>query len=81
MPREGVLTLKDLVRREVTFNWSLEQDHVIQRQDGSFIYHLASVVDDYDFRITHVLRAEEHLPNTPRQVFMVQALGYPLPMY
>jgi glutamyl-tRNA synthetase len=81
MPRDGVLVLKDLIRGEVTFTWSLEQDHVVQRQDGSFIYHLASVVDDHDFRITHVLRAEEHLPNTPRQVFMVQALGYPLPVY
>jgi glutamyl-tRNA synthetase len=81
MPREGLLVLRDLVRGEVTFTWALEQDHVVQRQDGSFIYHLASVVDDYDFGVTHVLRAEEHLPNTPRQVFIIQALGYPLPVY
>ncbi len=57
--------------------WAQEADHVIQRGDGSFIYHLANVVDDRDFEITHVIRAEEHLSNTPRQVFMVQALGYP----
>jgi glutamyl-tRNA synthetase len=61
--------------------WQQEADHVIQRGDGSFIYHLANVVDDFDFRITHVIRAEEHLSNTPRQVFMVQALGYPMPAY
>jgi glutamyl-tRNA synthetase len=42
---------------------------------------LASVVDDYDFRITHVVRAVEHLPNTPRQIFIAQSLGYPLPIY
>ena len=48
---------------------------------ASFIYHLANVVDDHDFDITHVIRAEEHLSNTPRQVFIVQALGYPLPAY
>ncbi|HTU24624.1 MAG TPA: glutamate--tRNA ligase family protein, partial [Pirellulales bacterium] len=44
-------------------------------------YHLASVVDDYDFEITHVIRAEEHLSNTPRQIFIAQSLGYALPEY
>lgn len=81
MPREGSLVLHDLVRGEVVFEWAREQDHVIQRADGSCLYHLASVVDDYDFEITHVIRAEEHLSNTPRQVFIAQALGYPLPAY
>ncbi len=81
MPREGKLVLADLVRGDVEFEWAQEADHVIQRGDGSFIYHLANVVDDRDFEITHVIRAEEHLSNTPRQVFMVQALGYPLPKY
>ncbi|HEY2745387.1 MAG TPA: glutamate--tRNA ligase [Polyangia bacterium] len=81
MPREGKLVLADLVRGDVEFEWAQEADHVIQRGDGSFIYHLANVVDDRDFQITHVIRAEEHLSNTPRQVFMVQALGYPLPRY
>jgi glutamyl-tRNA synthetase len=81
MPREGKLALPDLVRGIVEFEWAQEADHVIQRTDGSFIYHLANVVDDHDFGITHVIRAEEHLSNTPRQVFMVQALGYPQPQY
>jgi glutamyl-tRNA synthetase len=81
MPREGKLVLPDLVRGTVEFEWAQEADHVIQRSDGSFIYHLANVVDDHDFGITHVIRAEEHLSNTPRQVFMVQALGYPMPRY
>ena len=81
MPRQGKLLLPDLVRGDVEFQWEQEADHVIQRGDGSFIYHLANVVDDRDFEITHVIRAEEHLSNTPRQLFMVQALGYPVPAY
>lgn len=81
IPREGKLVIDDLIRGEVTFDWAMEQDHVIQRADGSCLYHLANVVDDYHFGITHVIRAEEHLSNTPRQIFIAQSLGYPLPRY
>ncbi|MEN6493766.1 MAG: glutamate--tRNA ligase [Thermoguttaceae bacterium] len=81
MPREGKLVLNDLIRGQVEFEWAQEQDHVVQRADGSCLYHLASVVDDYELEITHVIRAEEHLSNTPRQVFIIQSLGYPLPTY
>ncbi|MES1204437.1 MAG: glutamate--tRNA ligase [Pseudomonadota bacterium] len=81
MPREGKLVIADLVRGDVEFEWAREADVVIQRSDGSFIYHLANVVDDHDFGITHVIRAEEHLSNTPRQVFIAQSLEYALPAY
>ena len=81
MPDEGELVLNDLVRGEVRFPWASEQDHVIQRGDGTYLYHLATVVDDFDMQITHVIRAEEHLSNTPRQIFMAQQLGYPLPEF
>lgn len=81
MPREGYCRFRDLIRGDVEFAWSMEQDHVVQRADGSVLYHLASVVDDEDFRITHVIRAEEHLSNTPRQIFIAQSLGYTLPHY
>jgi glutamyl-tRNA synthetase len=81
MPRAGVCRIADLVRGEVEVEWALEQDHVVQRADGSVLYNLASVVDDYDMEISHVIRSEEHLSNTPRQVFIAQALGYPLPKY
>jgi len=81
MPRTGGLVIDDLVRGQVRFEWAQEQDHVVQRADGTCLYHLATVVDDHDFRISHVIRAEEHLSNTPRQVFMAQQLGYPLPRY
>jgi glutamyl-tRNA synthetase len=81
MPREGKCIIDDLVRGRCEFDWDKEQDHVIQRADGTCLYHLASVVDDDDFKITHVIRAIEHLPNTPRQVFIAQSLGYELPKY
>ena len=75
MPREGQFVLNDLVRGEVRVDWASEQDHVIQRADGTCLYHLATVVDDHDMQISHVIRAEEHLSNTPRQVFMFEKLG------
>ncbi len=81
MPRQGTLVIRDLVRGNVEIQWAGEQDHVIQRADGSCLYHLASVVDDHDFQITHVIRAEEHLSNTPRQIFIAHSLGYDLPSY
>lgn len=81
MPREGKVVIKDHIRDNVEFDWAREQDHVVRRADGTCLYHLASVVDDYDFQITHVIRAEEHLSNTPRQVFIAQSLGYALPEY
>ncbi|MCI0334175.1 MAG: glutamate--tRNA ligase [Planctomycetes bacterium] len=81
MPREGQFVLNDLVRGEVRVDWASEQDHVIQRADGSCLYHLATVVDDNDMQISHVIRAEEHLSNTLRQVFMFERLGYELPQF
>jgi glutamyl-tRNA synthetase len=81
MPRDGSCQFHDHIRGDVAFQWSQEQDHVIQRADGTCLYHLASVVDDHDFAITHVIRAVEHLSNTPRQVFIAQSLGYVLPEY
>jgi len=81
MPSSGRLDLDDLVRGRVEFDWEREQDHVIQRQDGTFLYHLASVVDDAEMGITHIIRAEEHLSNTPRQVFILHALSKPVPKF
>ena len=81
MPREGQCVIQDLIRGEVVVEWASEQDHVIARADGSPLYHLASVVDDHELKITHVVRAAEHLPNTPRQIFIAQSLGYELPEY
>ena len=81
MPREGTCQIDDEVRGQVEFPWESEQDIVIQKANGSCLYHLASVVDDHDFEISHVIRAEEHLSNTPRQIFIIESLGYPRPAY
>jgi glutamyl-tRNA synthetase len=81
MPREGVCRFHDHIRGDIVVEWAREQDHVIQRADGTCLYNLASVVDDHDMRITHVIRSEEHLSNTPRQIFIAQGLGYELPEY
>jgi glutamyl-tRNA synthetase len=81
MPREGVCELFDHVRGEVKVQWAGEQDIVIQRSDGTVTYNLANVVDDFDMKITHVIRAEEHLSNTPRQIFIAEGLGYSRPTY
>ena len=81
MPRDGALVIDDKVRGRVEFAWEREQDHVIQRADGSCLYHLASVVDDHGLAMTHVIRAEEHVSNAPRQAFIALSLGYELPTY
>ncbi len=81
MPREGSCRFTDLVRGDVEFEWAREQDHVIRRADGTVLYHLASAVDDIEMGITHVIRAEEHLSNTPRHLFMTRGLGAEPPAY
>ena len=81
MPREGFCQYHDHIRGQMQVAWLTEQDHVIQRADGTCLYNLANVVDDFDMQISHVIRAEEHLSNTPRQIFIAQGLGYPLPEY
>lgn len=81
MPREGSCKFRDHIRGDMDVPWASEQDHTIARGDGSVLYNLANIVDDYDMQITHVIRAEEHLSNTPRQIFMIDALGWPRPVY
>ena len=81
MPSAGSLVIDDLVRGKVEFEWQREQDHVIMRADRTFLYHLASIIDDHAMGISHIIRAEEHLSNTPRQVFILQSLGYELPRF
>jgi glutamyl-tRNA synthetase len=81
MPREGACVIDDHIRGQVTVEWIREQDHVVQRADGTVLYNLANVVDDFDMKISHVIRAEEHLSNTARQVFILEGLGYPRPEY
>jgi glutamyl-tRNA synthetase len=80
-PDEGVTVVKDLVRGEPTFENAKLEDFVIARGDGSPVFLLANVVDDTIQGITHVIRAEEHLPNTPKQQLLWRALGHEPPIW
>jgi glutamyl-tRNA synthetase len=80
-PDEGVTTVVDLVRGKPTFENALIEDFVIARGDGSPVFLLANVVDDMIMRITHVVRAEEHLPNAPKQQLLWEALGAQAPIW
>ena len=80
-PDEGETVVVDLIRGEPTFENKLIEDFVIARGDGSPVFLLANVVDDLTMGITHVIRAEEHLPNTPKQQLIWEALGATPPIW
>jgi glutamyl-tRNA synthetase len=78
---EGSTTVQDAIRGDVVFDHSAISDFVIARSDGSPLYNLAVAVDDHDMGVTHVVRGEDHLSNTPRQVMIIRALGAEPPAY
>jgi glutamyl-tRNA synthetase len=80
-PDTGQTVVVDLIRGEPTFDNTLIEDFVIARGDGSPVFLLANVVDDMTMGITHVIRAEEHLPNTPKQQLLWEALGVKPPIW
>ncbi len=75
------VTFTDLIRGDVTFDTTELGDFVIARSLSDPLYHFAVVADDGDAGVTHVLRAEEHISNTPRQILIQEALGMPRPAY
>jgi glutamyl-tRNA synthetase len=81
-PRQGATVVHDLIRGDTSFENVNLEDFVILRSNGSPMFLLANVVDDMDMRITHVIRGEEHLSNTPKALLLWQALeGGPLPTF
>jgi glutamyl-tRNA synthetase len=78
---EGETVVQDLIRGPTTFRHEHMDDPVIARADGSVLYNFAVAVDDLDAGITHVVRGEDHLSNTPRQLLVVEALGADPPAY
>jgi glutamyl-tRNA synthetase len=78
---EGATIVSDLVRGEVEFSNDTIEDFVLLRSNGSPMFLLANVVDDIEMCITHVVRAEEHLPNTPKQQMLWEALGATPPIW
>ncbi len=81
VPDQGETVVSDVIRGEVTFPHSAIDDFVIARSDGSALYNLAVAVDDLDMGIDHVIRGEDHLSNTPRQVMILKALDAAPPVY
>ena len=80
-PPEGVVVVDDLVKGRIVFNNSELDDLIIARSDGTPTYNLTVVVDDLDMRISHVIRGDDHVNNTPRQINILKALGAELPQY
>ena len=80
-PQQGVVNFKDHVKGEVSVSNQELDDLIIARSDGSPTYNLSVVVDDMDMEITHVLRGDDHVNNTPRQVNILHALGAEVPEY
>ena len=76
-PLDGDIVVKDFVRGDIVFNNSELDDLIILRSDGSPTYHLCNVVDDYEQGVTTVIRGEDHISNTPRQIHIQNALEYP----
>ncbi|MBI4118407.1 MAG: glutamate--tRNA ligase [Parcubacteria group bacterium] len=75
------VTFTDLVRGEISFDTTELGDFVIARSSTEPLYHLAVVIDDFESGVTHVIRGEDHISNTPRQILIQEALGAPRPIY
>ena len=75
------VTMHDQVCGDITIDRSHEPDMTLRRPDGSYIFHFVNVVDDIEMKITHVIRGEDHLMNTPKHIELFQALGAPIPVY
>jgi glutamyl-tRNA synthetase len=80
-PLDGEVSWDDVVKGTITIANRELDDLVIARPDGTPTYNFCVVVDDWDMRITHVIRGDDHVNNTPRQINILQALGAPLPLY
>jgi glutamyl-tRNA synthetase len=81
MPLDGETVVDDLVKGRMVFQNSELDDLIIVRSDGSPIYNFASIIDDVEMRITHIVRGDDHVPNTPRQMQMAYALGFTPPAF
>ncbi len=80
-PDEGTTVVDDLIQGQVTFDNTELDDLIILRSDGLPTYNFSVVIDDVTMEITHVIRGNDHLNNTPRQIQIYQALGHPLPKF
>jgi len=75
------IKVNDLIRGQIEFDSSLIKDQVLIKSDGTPTYNFACVVDDAEMNITHIIRGDDHISNTPKQVLLYQALGFSLPLF
>ncbi len=80
-PQDGSVIFDDQIRGPIEFSNQELDDLIIRRTDGSPTYNFCVVVDDWDMEITHVIRGEDHINNTPRQINILKALNAPVPVY
>ncbi|CAL4318630.1 glutamate--tRNA ligase [Buchnera aphidicola] len=80
-PLKGSVIVKDEIRGKIIFQNKELDDLIIQREDGTPTYNFCVVIDDQDMNITHVIRGEDHINNTPRQINIMNALGFSIPSY
>ncbi len=80
-PDDGPVVVNDVVHGPITFDSGELDDLIIARSDGTPTYNFCVVVDDYDMQVTHVIRGDDHINNTPRQINMLRALGVEPPLY
>ena len=80
-PDQGQVVVDDVIHGLISFDSGELDDLIIARSDGTPTYNFCVVVDDYDMRITHVIRGDDHFNNTPRQIYMLRALGVEPPVY
>ena len=80
-PKEGKTSFQDLIYGNISVENNEIDDFIIVRSDGSPVYNLTNVVDDSSMEITHVIRGEDHVSNTPKQILIYQALGFKVPIF
>ncbi|MGE5279835.1 MAG: glutamate--tRNA ligase [Deltaproteobacteria bacterium] len=80
MPHKKVV-IEDMIHGSVVFDTALLKDQVLIKSDGSPTYNFACVVDDAEMEVTHIIRGDDHISNTPKQIVFYEALGYPLPRF
>ena len=80
-PRKGHISFEDLIYGEIKISNNEIDDFIISRSDGSPVYNFTNVVDDHEMKISHVIRGEDHISNTPKQLHIYRSLGIKTPLF
>jgi glutamyl-tRNA synthetase len=81
VPEQGIVAFEDLIRGRIAFDYKDIDDFIVVRSDGTPTYNFAVVLDDADMEITHVIRGDDHISNTPKQILLYHAIGRPVPEF